>query len=243
MTGILAGILVIGALAAILVLVSRHKRAQIAREHRRAAERARRVRDLAWDYEPSRDGDIRYRFRGVSPEGVRWQMHYDANQASSSSQPKLKWCAEMLAAPRIEVAMGSRSIYKAFTGGVARTLLSGAARVFGRLAHGALQDLNEFLQEARPLNAGSSRFRKRFVLVARDARYQVLVDAEIEQLILDWPRVEGKKLAPDRALHIRLDRSGLHAEVQVDAPPMAVCEHLARLGERIAGRLRATHVR
>jgi hypothetical protein len=243
MTEVLVAILVIGALVAILALLSRLKRAKEAREHRRAAERLRRVRDLAWDYDPSRDGDIWYRFRGTSPEGVAWQMHYDSNHSSSNSKPKLIWRAEALAAPRMELAIGSRIVYEGFTRGVARALLSGAARVFGRLADGALRDFNEFLHEARPLNVGTSRFRKKFVLVARDARYAGVLDAELERLILDWPRVEGKKFAPARALQVRLDRGGLHAQLQLDAPPMAVCEHLARLGERVVGRLRATHVR
>jgi hypothetical protein len=238
MTGTLVGILVIGALVAILALVSRLKRARDAKEHRRAAERARRVRDLGWDYDPNREGDICYRFRSVSPDRVPWQMHYDSNHSSSSARPKLVWRADTLAAARIEVAIGSRRVYQAFTGGVARTLISGAALVFGRFGDGMLNDLNEFMHEARPVNAGSSRFRKLFVLVARDSRFAGLVDPEIERLVLDWPRVEGKKLAPDSALQIRLDRSGLHVEVQVDAPPMAVCEHLARLGEGVAGRLR-----
>jgi len=243
MIGILVAILVIGALAAILALLSRLKRAKKAKEHRRAAERARRVRDLAWDYDPSRDGDIWYRFRGSSPDGVAWQLHYDSNHSSSSSQPKLIWRAETLAAARMELAIGSRIVYEGFTRGIARALLSGAAHVFGRLADGALRDFNEFLREARPLNVGTSRFRKNFVFVARDARYAGVLDAELERLILDWPRVEGKKLRPDHALQVRLDRGGLHAQLQVDVPPMAVCEHLARLGERVAGRLRATHVR
>jgi len=243
MTDILVGILVVGALTAILLLVRRLKRAKDAKEHRRAAERARRARDLPWDYDPRRDGDIWYRFRGTSPDGVPWQMHYDSNHSSSGAQPKLVWRAETLAAPRTELAIGGRGLYEAFTGGFARKVLSGAALVFGRLADGALRDLDKFVREARPLNAGSSRFRKSFVLVARDARYAGVLDAELERLILDWPRVEGKKLTPDRALQVRLDRGGLHAQVQVDAPPMEVCEHLARLGEGIAGRLRVAHVR
>ncbi|MCG6874451.1 MAG: hypothetical protein LJE97_05120 [Betaproteobacteria bacterium] len=243
MTEILVAIVVLGALAAILVLLPRLKRAQDAKEHRRAAERARRVRDLAWDYDPSREGDIQYRFRGVSPAGVAWQMHYDSNRSSKSARPTLVWRAETIGAARTELGIGGRRMYEAFTGGVARMLLSGAARVFGRLADGALHDLNEFVREARPLSAGSSRFRKDFVLVARDARYAGLVDADIERLVLDWPRSQGKRLAPDRALQLRLDQKGLHAQVQVDTPSMAVCEHLARLGEGIADRLRATHGR
>ncbi len=238
MTGTLVGILVIGGLVAILALVSRLKRARNAKEHRRSAERARRVRDLAWEYDPSREGDICYRFRSVSPDGIPWQMHYDANHSSSSARPKLVWRADTLAAARIELAIGSRRVYEAFTGGVARTLISGAALVFGRFGDGVLKDLNEFMHEARPLNVGSSRFRKLFVLVARDSRFAGLVDPEIERLVLDWPRVEGKKPAPDPGLQVRLDRAGLHVEVQVDAPPMAICEHLARLGESVAGRLR-----
>jgi hypothetical protein len=238
MPGTLVGILVIAGLVAILALVSRLKRDRNAQEHRRSAERARRVRDLAWDYDPSREGDVCYRFRSVSPDGIPWQMHYDSNHASSSARPKLVWRADTLAAARIEFAIGSRRVYEAFTGGVARTLISGAALVFGRFGDGVLKDLNEFMHEARPVHAGSSRFRKLFVLVARDSRFADLVDPEIERLVLDWPRVAGRKLAPDPALQVRLDRSGLHVEVQVDAPPMAVCEHLARLGERVAGRLR-----
>jgi hypothetical protein len=65
----------------------------------------------------------------------------------------------------------------------------------------------------------------------------------VERLILEWPKVDGKPLERERTLHVRLDRTGLHARIQVDAPPMAVCEQLARLGERIADRLRETRTR
>jgi hypothetical protein len=240
MPGALYAILFAGVLAAVFALSFRVKRARDHKEKRRSAERARRVRHLGWEYEPKHTGDVRYRFRGRSPNGVAWQMHYDSNRSSRNALPKLVWRADALAAERTEVAIGSRRTYEAFTGGVARTLLAGAARAFGRFADGALQDLNDFVRDARPLAAGSARFRQHFVLAARDARFAQLVDADVERLILDWPKVDGKRLEPDRALHVRLDRAGLHAQIQVDAPPMAVCEQLVRLGERIADGLRAT---
>jgi hypothetical protein len=87
------------------------------------------------------------------------------------------------------------------------------------------------------------RFRQRLVLAAQDARFAHLVDGDVERLILNWPKVDAKRLEPERTLHVKLDRTRLHAQIQVDAPPMAVCEQLARLGERIADRLRETRTR
>jgi hypothetical protein len=202
-------------------------------------ERERRVRELGWEYDPTHDGDIRYRFRARTPGGVAWEMHYDSDHSSSSSRPRLVWQAADLRTARTELALASRRHYDAFASGTGKKLLGGVTLLFGWLSGGRLGDFNEFVNEARPLGGGSARLRQRFVLAARDARYASLLDASVERLLLDWPRVIGKPFEPETRLTGWLDRNGLRFECSIDGPPMAVCEQLARLGATFADRLRA----
>lgn len=219
-----------------------HGRERARRDDRLRIERERRARELGWRYDPTHDGDIRYRLGGTSPGGIEWRMHYDSDHSSSSSRPKLVWRAAALRAERTELALAAKRAYDAFTSGPGRTLVAGAAAVFGWLSRGKLGDFRDFVHEARPLAGGSARLRRRFVLAARDARYAGTIDAEVERLLLDWPRVDGKPFDPEHRLTGWLDGEGLRFECAIDGPPMAVCEQLARLGAAFADRLVAAGI-
>lgn len=199
--------------------------------------RERRARDLGWVYDPKRNGDHRYRFGGSSPGGTTWEMVFDSAQSSSSAAPKLIWTAATLRTDGARLFLGGRKKYEAMTHSVTKKLAAVAGAIFGRLS-AAAGDYSAFVQESREVTTGSSRFRARFALAARDARLAGgVLDTELERLILEWPAGTPKGFVPEQALVVWQDGAGLRVECDVDAPQMSVCERVARIGEHLADRL------
>lgn len=219
-------------------LVHANRQTRVPESVARAA-RERRARDLGWRYDGTHDGDIRYRMFGTSPAGLAWELKFDSDHSSSSSQPKLVWTAASLKGEGIEFHLGSRKTFEVLTGATLKKLTSFANSLFGRFSV-SVEDYDDFVQNARVAQGGSTRFRSRFVVATRRREHTLeLLDARLEALLLDWPAPMPKRFAPEQDVCAWLDRNGLRVECRIDDPPMPVCEQVVRLGECLADRLAA----
>ena len=208
-------------------------------ERRQQPVRERRARELGWRYDGTPDGDIRYRFEGYTADSLRWTMKFDSDAGSSSSTPKLLWQTSGLKSQRIELMLGSRSYVEGLTSGAGRKVIGAANFVLGRLVGGSLQDMGEFVAAAKVVSSGRGA-AEGFAVASRDGALarRLLHDPELSRLLTSWPREMPKGFVPARSVSAQLDREGLKLTVNIDGPPMAVCEHLAKLGEALAVRLR-----
>ncbi len=217
----------------------RYAAQRAAAERQQRPIRERRARELGWRYDGTPEGDIRYRFEGRTPDGVRWTMKFDSDAGSSSSVPKLVWQAPDLRVDRTELMLGPRRQLESMTGGAARTMIGAAHVVLGRLLGPSLEDLHDFLAAAQLATDGGAA-RDGFAVAARDARRarRILSAAGIAPLLKKWPRGTPQGFVPARAVSAKHDRDGLTVSVNLDGPPMAVCEHLAMLGAALAAEIR-----
>jgi hypothetical protein len=229
----------VGLFVWIIVAGRRQAADREALEQRERGVRERRARDLGWRYDSVSDGDIRYRFEGATADGQRWSMKFDSDASSSSSSPKLVWTAAGVAASRLELMIDHRSQLEGLTTGTARKMIGAANFVLGRVVGASLQDLHAFAQDAH-VQVASPTKADSFAVAARDAGFAraLLRDADLLRLLATWPSGLRKGLGASRAVSAKLDRDGLTVTLRVDAPPMAACEQLARLGEALAARLR-----
>jgi hypothetical protein len=227
-----------GLLVAAAVRGFRQSRRRDAAEARERPVRERRARELGWRYDGTPDGDIRYRFEGRGPDGLRWTMKFDSDHSSSSSAPELVWDAPDLGARRLALMLGHRPRIESCTSGAARKVIGASNFLLGRVVGASLQEMNDFLGAAVVTTAGSAA--DGFAIASRDPALarRLLHDADLMRLLKTWPRGIPKGFSPQQAVSAQLDRDGLRVKVRLDGPPMAVCEHLAALGQALAARLR-----
>ncbi|MFN7221456.1 MAG: hypothetical protein ACK5UX_12565 [Burkholderiales bacterium] len=204
-------------------------------EAKQASDRKSRLLARGWDYEEVGEGDIRYRVRGRTEEGVEWVLHYDTDHSSSSSTPELLFRAPSLATGHYVWHIDDRPSFELAQGKVMKAIISGLASVVSKLSE-TIRIKSEFYATAKPLPVGGATFSKRFVLVAADARWSPLVDFETERLILNVPPFKPGMTRADNSLSAGLDPQGLMVKLYADAPSTAVIEHIIRLGETLADR-------
>lgn len=229
-------VVVLAAMAGFVWLAHANRASRISEEAVRRT-REQRARALGWRYDGTHDGDIRYRMFGTSPGGLAWELKFDSDHSSSSSQPKLVWTAASLKGDGTVFHLGSRKVFEVLTGATLKKLASFASSLFGQFS-ASVEDYNEFVQAARPAQGGSTRFRSRFVVAARPGELPAdLIDGELERLILAWPAPMPRRFAPEQDVCAWLDRRGLRVECRIDGPSMRVCEQVVRLGERLGDRL------
>lgn len=206
------------------------------RQEKLAAQRPMRARAKGWRYDDTAEGDIRYRLHGTSPGGRAWTIAYDSDHSSSTSRPKLVFRAPHAGRDGIQWRLSSRRAYESLSGGAGRAILGALASVLARhsttfAAH------REFMQRAREIPAGSTRFRQRYVLYGVDSSAATLIDGDVERLVLAWPKFASGSANGDDALTLSLDADSLDATLACDGPTFEVIEHLAALGERLLDRL------
>lgn len=214
-------------------------KAQRDAEAKQASERKSRLLARGWEYEEVSEGDIRYRVRGRTEEGIEWVLHYDTDHSSSSSTPELLFRAASLATGHYVWHIDDRPSFELVQGKVMKAVISGLASVVSKLSE-TIRIKNEFYAAAKALPVGGSTFSKRFVLVAADARWSSLVDFETERLILNLPPFKPGMTRADNCLSAGLDPQGLMVKLYVDGPSTAVIEHIIRLGEALADRCART---
>jgi hypothetical protein len=236
--GPLFAVVVAGVMLAAVAWGVRYNRERAAAEARERPVRERRARELGWRYDGAPDGDIRYRFEGCNADGLQWTMKFDSDQSSSSSSPKLVWDAPGVKARRLELMLGHRPHIESYTSGTARKVIGASSFLLGRIVGAPVREMNDFLGAAVVTTAGSAT--EGFAIASRDPALarRLLQDAELMRLLRNWPRGMPKGFAPAKAVSAQLDRDGLHVKLQVDGPPTAACEQLAKLGEALAARLR-----
>lgn len=231
----------VGLFAWILVWARQHAARRENAERRERAVRERRARELGWRFDGRPDGDIRYRFEGAAADGLRWTMKFDSDAGSSSSTPKLVWQLPGVHTQRLEFMIGHRTMLESLTGGAARKLVGAANFALGRLVGRPLQELHDFAGAAEVF-AWSTSAADGLALACRDAglAQRLRRDGELLRLLSTWPRGLAPAFDAAQAVSAKLDHDGLTVRVNIDGPPMAACEQLARLGERLAAHLRGS---
>ena len=205
------------------------------RQEKLAAQRPGRARAKGWRFDGTHEGDIRYRIHGESPGRREWTMAYDSDHASSTPRPKLVFRAPHAGRGGMHWRLRSRKAHESMMGSAGRVMMGVMATMLaGRSS--ALAAHREFMERAREIPAGSSRFRQRFVLFGVDPSAATLIDAEIERLVLGWPRSAPMT---DDALNVTLHADRLELTLACEGPDFEVIEHLATLGESLLSRLPA----
>jgi hypothetical protein len=227
-------------LAVIFVMLwAKNQNAQkIARDKPQAALRERRARELGWRYDPTYDGDIRYRFSGSTRHGLPWEMRYDSDASSSSSTPKLIFEIPSLRVMQTSFEISQGKAFELMQGSGARKVASVAASIAWAVGSAVAQDVISFYSDAKIQPQGSLRFRNKWKVMARNlADVSGLVDAETEDLLLNWPTTVERQFDPQGSVVVTRGPKGLQVECKYDSSDMPLFEHIVKLGEAIAVRL------
>lgn len=199
----------------------------------RAAHAAAR----GWRYEAPESGDIKYRIHGRSPGGLAWELYYDSDQSSSSPTPKIKFLVAELGRQKWMWAINDKPTFDVVQRKAVKAIISGLAGA-ARLFSDKLKEETAFFNNAKAQNAGSQAFQARYVLVSDSARWNSLIDADIERDILHWPTYNGSMGRPDNCLSAGMEPGGMQVKLYVDGPSMEVIDHIVALGERLADKAR-----
>lgn len=203
------------------------------REEAEAARRVARTKLNGWRYDPTPDGDIRYRVYGSTESGLDWKLVYDSDHGSSSSSPKLIFRADSLRPDAIEWQIFDCWSYDLMRKGVSGAILGGLVALGGAMSK-SLAAKREFFVRSNVRPVGSDAFRTRFVLVADSANYDHMLTTQVENRILVWPPYKASMSKPDNCLSAGLDPTGLEVKLYVDGPSAEVIEQVAHLGAALA---------
>jgi hypothetical protein len=138
--------------------------------------------------------------------------------------------------------------------------LSGGFVKLASTFSGPLRKEQEFHQRAKVVDAGSAEWRSRYTLVTIDPRYTKILDAEIENLFLNWPHFNSplpssnavvfvhdnatetsihntqRGHGNDNCLFACVENNQLRVQLFCRAPNAAVIEHLTKLGQALIKR-------
>jgi hypothetical protein len=208
----------------------------------RELDRRIQTRKLGWGYDATREGRIDYRFSGGA-QGVAWSMWYDSDRGDKSPMPKSCWQTNNVRAPRLSLVIIGRQRYQIESGIVGRILMDVVTGVAHAIRHdeGTYRaDKSEFYESAVTLDEGRAAFRERYVVAIAPDMPRGWLDEELQKLLLDWPRPRrGGRYRGDQRVEATLDQSGLRVTAQQMPEDFEFWNHLARLGEALAQRLRS----
>ena len=171
---------------------------------------------------------------GKTSQGLPWELRYDNGKSSSASVPKVYWEMTQLKANRKVFEISRGKSFEAQKNPQGQGFAAGAALMVGASSPDEL----DFIREASVLPVGSRRLRERFKVIARsEADVAMLVTAEIENLLLNWPSATQAGFDPYRATKIICDSQSLRVELKYDTSDMPLFEHLVKLGVALADRV------
>lgn len=213
-----------------------------AAERKRADEesRTRAVRGerRGWRYDPTPQGDIRYRFYGTTAGGSDWALEYDSDHSSSSSSPKLVFRVSMVATGEHAWAIFDRGAYDLVRSGVGKVVIGGLASLIS-LASDRMAKKRDFFYAASEVDTGISEWKKRYVLLAHAGQFKTLVDRSTARRILQWPAFKPSMSRRDNCFGAGCDPQGVEVHLYADGPSFEVIEHLVSIGETLADRTRS----
>lgn len=205
---------------------------------RRKLERAASARARGWRYDDTIRGDIHYRIESAAEETLPWSIHYDSDQSSSSSSPKLVFRSSAVTASAYEWTIHDKRTYDMLQKPGARLVIGGFAKLIGAFSD-RMRILRDFYLSAQTLAAGSAAFQARYVLAAADPKWAALIDQEIERWILRWPPFTQSMSNRDNCFSAEFSHRGLKLQLYADAPDFVVIEQMAKLGQRLLAETRA----
>lgn len=213
----------------------RHGGGKAAREQEAAESRRRgpRLQMHGWRYDPTHDGDIRYRVNGTSPGGIAWTVEYDCDHSSSSSSPRLTFIAPELAAEEDEWVLMDRWSFDISRKGVGGAMIGGVSAL-GVVFSKVFARRRDFYLNASERPVGTPALRERFVVIAESSLYDALIDADAEARILVWPPFKQSMSRLDNCLSAGCGEKGVQVKLYVDGPSVDVIEQVVRLGEALA---------
>jgi hypothetical protein len=238
MSALIFFILIVALVAGIFAYAwwwNQHGGGKAAREQQEAdaVKRGTRLKMNGWRYDPTHDGDIRYTISGTTPAGLAWKLVYDSDHSSSSSSPKLIFKVAGLKPATIQWQIMDRWSYDLTKKGLAGKVLGGLARLGGAMS-AKLEERRQFHYASDERPVGSATLRSRYVLIAKDARYDALISPEVERMVLNWPPYQGSMTKPDNCLSAGLEEEGMQVMLHADGPSVEVIEQVVRLGMALA---------
>lgn len=207
------------------------------RASQEAKDRAALVHARGWRYEVAESGDIKYRIFGRTPGGLAWEIYYDSDHSSSSSTAKLQFKVVELDRQKWLWSVNDRPTYDIVQKKAVKAIITGIAGAVSMFSD-KMKEKTAFFNNAKAQNAGSQAFQARYVLVSDSARWNSLIDAEVERAILHWPEYKGSMSRPDNCLSAELGPGGMEVKLYVDGPSIEVIDHVVALGERLADKAR-----
>lgn len=204
----------------------------------RAAERSRRARELGWNYDDTRDGNIDFRLSGMS-RGIRWDLVYDSDRSSSESSARVIWRWRGKRAQRIEMSIMGGMADRITFSPVGRTLV-GIARRLGTKGS-SHSDGDDFYQHALKVDSDLTVFQKEWIVRAREpAHFRSVASHELAGLLTRWPDHSlGKAFQPAGVVNLTYDQEGLSLHCGHGVEEMVLLEHLVKIGCATACRLAA----
>jgi hypothetical protein len=189
--------------------------------------RARRAKELGWQYDETAVGDTVFTVRGESG-GVKWKVRYREDPARPETRPTLTWATRSVQGSATELRLIGKKRYDRGKGLVEPVIEKLSSLILSPREIALAQARAEFVERTPPAEVGSRTFRERYVVLARNHRLgRAIVDERLESLLLDWGRVTPH---PEDVVSVWIDWQGLR--IDVDAPWTGIreIEHLVTLG-------------
>ncbi len=192
-----------------------------------ARRRLRRTRQLGWAYDETAVGDTVFTIRGEDA-GVKWKIRFRSDPKAPEARPTLTWTTKSVQGSATELRLIGRARYERGKALVEPVIEKLSSLILSPREIALAQARAEFVERTQPVEAGTARFRERFVVLARNRRLaRALVDEAFEALVLDWGRVSPP---PEEVVSLWVDWQGLRIDVDAPWTGMREIEHLARLG-------------
>ena len=207
---------------------------------------AERARALGWKFERTNPVLRDYAITGTLPNGASWKLVYRVDRGESGPRCGLEWSTGSVRAKQTELMIAGKPVYDhrmSLTMRTSMQLTAGVSKMLNKGPESSVsnkwqEDLAEFLGKARDLGMGSARFRERFVVAApAGTAPRLKLDSELEQLICDWPKVDGVPLDAEQRFAAWLEAIGLRIVCDVEDPPLPIVEHVVRIGVALAARI------
>lgn len=167
-------------------------------------------------------------------------MWWDSDRGDKSPTPKAHWQSANLRTPQLSLVIIGRKRHQMESGVVGRMLTDIVTGVTRALSGSEVRvDKSQFYESATTLDEGRAAFRDRYAVALSPEMPRGWLDEELQASLLDWPNPKrGAPYRSDEKVEVTLGPDGLQIVAQQMPEDFAYWNHLARLGEALAQRLR-----
>lgn len=195
-------------------------------------ERARRARELGWAYDETAAAGTVFTLRGEN-DGVNWKVRFRTDAAQPDKRPTLTWASRSVQGAATELRLIGRARYEQSKAHFEPVIERLSSLNLSPRDVAVAQARADFVERTLPAEVGTSAFRERFVVIARNDRLaRALIDPKVEGLLTKWGGRPDAR--PEEVLSVWLDWLGLRVDVNASWASMRDIEHLVALGLAVA---------